>query len=148
MRPDKKAGSQAFVNQFMVIALVAICGCSSIGLGSAVWMRHQISVAANANKALEASIADLERQIEEADAAISAEQDPAVLSRRNSEWQLGLVPPAETQLRRVPDDTVMRLASLHNRKLFGDGPAMVSLRVALAHRHRLNPHVEGLHLKL
>jgi hypothetical protein len=132
MRPDKKAGSQAFVNQFMVIALVAICGSATIGLGT-VWMRHQISVAANANKALEASIADLERQIEEADAAISAEQDPAVLSRRNSEWQLGLVPPAETQLRRVPDDTVMRLASLHNRKLFGDGPAMVSLRVALAH---------------
>jgi hypothetical protein len=132
MRPDKKAGSQAFVNQFMVIALVAICGSSTIGLGT-VWMRHQISVAANANKALEASIADLERQIEEADAAISAEQDPAVLTRRNAEWQLGLVPPAETQLRRVTEDSVMRLASLHNRKLFGDGPATVSLRVALAH---------------
>jgi Tfp pilus assembly protein PilN len=130
MRPDKRHGSQAFVNQFMAMALVAICGCSTIGLGT-VWMRHQISVAANANKALEASIADLERQIEEADAAISAEQDPAVLARRNSEWQLGLVPPAETQLRRVPDDTVMRLASLHNRKLFGDGPATVSLSVAL-----------------
>ena len=132
MRPDKKAGSQAFVNQFMVIALVAICGCSTIGLGT-VWMRHQISIAANANKALEASIADLERRIEEADAAISAEQDPSVLTRRNTEWQLGLVPPDETQLRRVPDDTVMRLASMHNRKLFGDGPATVSLRVALAH---------------
>jgi hypothetical protein len=132
MRPDKKAGSRAFVNQFMVIALVAICGCSTIGLGT-VWMRHQISLAANANKALEASIADLERQIEEADAAISAEQDPAVLTRRNTEWQLGLVPPAETQLRRMPEDTVMRLASMHNRKLFGDGPATVSLRVALAH---------------
>jgi hypothetical protein len=132
MRPDKKSGSQAFVNQFMVIALVAICGCSTIGLGT-VWMRHQISVAANANKSLEASIADLERQIEEADAAISAEQDPSVLTRRNVEWQLGLVPPAETQLRRMPDDTVMRLASMHNRKLFGDGPATVSLSVALAH---------------
>jgi hypothetical protein len=132
MRPNKKGGSQAFVNQFMVIALVAICGCSTIGLGT-VWMRYQISVAANANKALEASIAGLERQIEEADAAISSEQDPAVLTRRNSEWQLGLVPPAEVQLRRVPDDTIMRLASMHNRKLFGDGPATVSLRVALAH---------------
>jgi hypothetical protein len=132
MRPDKNSGSRAFVNQFMVIALVAICGCSTIGLGT-VWMRHQISVAANANKAIEASIADLERRIEEADAAISAEQDPAVLTRRNVEWQLGLVPPAETQLRRIPDDTVMRLTSQHNRKLFGDGPATVSLRVALAH---------------
>jgi Tfp pilus assembly protein PilN len=132
MRPGKKGASQAFVNQFMVIALVAICGCSTIGLGT-VWMRHQISIAANANKVLESSIADLDRRIEEADAAISAEQDPAVLNGRNVQWQLGLVAPAETQLRRVPDDTVMRLASLHNRKLFGDGPATVSLSVALAH---------------
>jgi hypothetical protein len=132
MRPDRKGGSNAFVNQFMVFALVAICGCSSIGLAT-VWMRHQISVAANTNKALEASIADLERRIEEADAAISAEQDPAVLTRLNTEWQLGLVPPAETQLRRVTVDTVMQLASKHNRRLFGDGPATVSLRVALAH---------------
>jgi hypothetical protein len=34
---------------------------------------------------------------------------------------------------RISDDTVMRLAALHNRKLFGEGPATVSLRVALAH---------------
>ena len=132
MRSDRKSSSSAFVNQFMVVALVAICGCSTIGLGT-VWMRHQISVAANANKALEASIADAERQIEETDAAVAAEQDPAVLYRRNADWHLGLVPPDETQLRRVPDDTVTRLASLRNRKLFGDGPAAVSLRIALAH---------------
>jgi outer membrane murein-binding lipoprotein Lpp len=132
MRPDKKAGSQAFVNQFMVIALVAICGCSTIGLGT-VWMRHQISIAANANRTLEASIADLERQVEEADAAISAEQDPAVLTRRNAEWHLGLVPPGETQVHRVTEDTILRLATNHNSKLFGEGPATVSLRVALAH---------------
>jgi hypothetical protein len=132
MRPDKKKGSQAFVNQFMVIAMVAICGCSTIGLGT-VWMRHQITVAANANRDLEAQIALSERQIEETEAAISAEQDPAVLNRRNAEWRLGLVQPAETQVHRIPDDTVTRLAQMHNRKLFGEGPATVSLRVALAH---------------
>jgi len=132
MRTGNKDGSRAFVNQFMVYALVAICGCASIGLGT-VWMRHQISLAANANKALEASIADLERRIEETDAAISAEQDPAVLNRRNSDWHLGLVPPGETQVRRVGEDPVMRLAALHNRKLFGEGPATISLQVALAH---------------
>jgi Tfp pilus assembly protein PilN len=137
MRQDRKAGSQAFVNQFMVIALVAICGCSTIGLGT-VWMRHQISIAANENKALETKIAECDRQIEEAGAAISAEQDPAVLNSRNTQWQLGLSAPAETQLRRESDDTVMRLMSKHNRKLFGDGPAVVSLPtsvrgVALAH---------------
>jgi hypothetical protein len=132
MRTGEKAGSQAFVNQFMVYALVAICGSASIGLGT-VWMRHQISIAANANKVLESSIADLERRVEETDAAIAAEQDPAVLNRRNVDWQLGLVPPQETQVRRVPDDPVMLLTAMHNRKLFGEGPATVSLQVALAH---------------
>jgi hypothetical protein len=132
MLTSKKAGSQAFVNQFLVYTLVAICGSATIGLGT-VWMRHQISVAANENKVLEASIEDLDRRIEEADAAIAAEQDPAVLNRRNAEWHLGLVPPGETQVRRVSEDPVMRLASLHNRKLFGEGPATVSVSLALAH---------------
>jgi hypothetical protein len=131
MRTARKASSQAFVNQFMVYALVAICTSASIGIGT-VWMRHQISLAANENKVLEASIADVERRIEETDASISAEQDPAVLNRRNTEWQLGLVPPGETQVRRISEDPVMRLASMHNRRLFGDGPATVSLSVALA----------------
>jgi hypothetical protein len=90
-------------------------------------------VAANANRDLEAQISLSERQIEETEAAISAEQDPAVLNRRNAEWHLGLVPPGETQVHRIPDDTVTRLAAQHNRKLFGEGPATVSLRVALAH---------------
>ncbi|HXQ80654.1 MAG TPA: hypothetical protein VN775_05045 [Opitutaceae bacterium] len=132
MRTTKKASTGAFVNQFLVYALVAICGSASIGLGT-VWMRHQISVTANTNKVLEASIADLERRIEETDAAIAAEQDPAVLNRRNSDWRLGLVPPGETQVRRVSEDPLARLAALHNRTLFGEGPATVSLRVALVH---------------
>jgi hypothetical protein len=132
MRTDKKMKSRAFVNQFMVYALVAICGSASIGLGT-VWIRHQISIAANANKVLEASIADLERRIEETDAAISAEQDPAVLNRRNVEWHLGLVAPEEVRVHRFPDDPVARLAAVQNRKLFGEGPATVNLRVALEH---------------
>ena len=132
MRSDKRSNSRAFVNQFMVIALVAICGCSTIGLAT-VWMRHQITVAANANRDLEAQIALSERQTEETEAAISAEQDPSVLNRRNADWHLGLVPPGETQVHRIADDTVIRLTAMHNSKLFGEGPATVSLRVALAH---------------
>lgn len=131
MRTERKSSSQAFVNQFMVYTLVAIFGSASIGLGT-VWMRHQISIAANENKALEATIADLERRVEETDAAIAAEQDPSVLNRRNAEWRLGLVQPGETQVRRVSEDPISRLAEMHNRKLFGEGPATVSLRVALA----------------
>jgi hypothetical protein len=132
MHTGQKRGNQAFVNQFVAFALVAICESASIGLG-AVWMRHQISVTANENKVLEASIAVLERRIEETDAAIAAEQDPAVLNRRNSEWRLGLSAPGETQVRRVADDGVARLEAKHNRTLFGEVPANVSIRVALAH---------------
>ena len=132
MRTGSHSGSRAFVNHFMVYALVAICTSASIGLGT-VWMRHQISVAANENKVLEAAVADLDRRIEETDAAIAAEQDPAVLNRRNTDWNLGLVAPVETQVRRISEDPVLRLASLHNRKLFGEVPATVSLQVALAH---------------
>ncbi|HTU03137.1 MAG TPA: hypothetical protein VMG58_15010 [Candidatus Sulfotelmatobacter sp.] len=132
MRTGRETSADAFVNQFLVYALVAICGSASIGLGT-VWMRHQISIAANTNKVLETSIADLERRIEETDAAIAAEQDPAVLNRRNAEWRLGLVPPGETHVRRITEDPIMRLAAIHNRTLFGERPATVSLRVALVH---------------
>jgi hypothetical protein len=132
MRTSKDAGSSAFVNQFMVFAMVAICTSASIGLG-AVWMRHQISVVANENKVLEASIADVERHIEETGAAIAGEQDPATLIQKNSEWRLGLVAPVETQVRRVTEDPVSRLVAIQNRNLFGEGPATVSVRVALAH---------------
>jgi len=132
MRTERQTGSRAFVNQFMVYALVAICGSASIGLGT-VWMRHQISLVANENKVLEASIADVGRRIEETGAAIAAEQDPTVLNRKNVEWRLGLVPPGETQVRRVAEDPVARLAAIQNRRLFGEGQATISLQVALAH---------------
>lgn len=132
MRTSGDTGSRAFVNQFMVYALVAICGSATIGLGT-VWMRHQISVAANENKVLEASIADVERRIEETNASIAAEQDPTVLNQKNSQWRLGLVPPGETQVRRVTEDPVARLAAIQNSRLFGEGQATINLRVALAH---------------
>jgi len=132
MRTRGNTGARAFVNQFMVYALVAICSSASIGLGT-VWMRHQISLVANENKDLEAAIAKVEHQIEETDAAIASEQDPAVLNRKNSEWRLGLVPPGETQVRRVTEDPVARLFAIQNRKLFGEGQATINLKVALAH---------------
>jgi hypothetical protein len=132
MRTRGKTGAGAFVNQFMVYALVAICSSASIGLGT-VWMRHQISLVANENKDLETAIAKVEHQIEETDAAIAAEQDPAVLNRKNTEWRLGLVPPGETRVRRVTEDPVARLFAIQNRKLFGEGQATINLKVALAH---------------
>jgi hypothetical protein len=118
----------AFVNQILACSLVAICLSGSIGLGT-VWMRHQISIAANANRLLEARIADVERRAEEVSAATAAERDPAALGRRNTEWHLGLVAPEETRTQRITEDPLRHLAANHNP--FGDGSTAVTFRLAL-----------------
>ena len=130
-----KFSNHAFVNQLLVYTLVMICFSGSIGLGT-VWMRHQMSLTANATKVLDARIADLDRRLSETKAEMEAEQDPVLLKQRNAEWHLGLVPPTPDQIVRLPGDPVMRLAAKHNRGLFNDGvtPVTVNLRVAdLAH---------------
>ena len=126
-----RSSNHAFVNQLLVYTLVMICFSGSIGLGT-VWMRHQISLTANATKVLNARIAEVERQVSETTAVIEREQDPAILKQRNAEWHLGLVNPTKEQFVDVPGDAVRRLASKHNRGLFTDGvtPVTVSLRVA------------------
>jgi hypothetical protein len=128
-----KASNHAYVNQLLVYTLVMICFSGSIGLGT-VWMRHQISLAANATKVLDARIAELDRRLNETKAVLEAEQDPAVLKQRNAEWHLGLVQPNPDQIVHLPGDSVMRLAAKRNRGLFNDGvtPVTVSLRVAAA----------------
>ena len=130
MRPTS---NHAFVNQLLVYTLVMICFTGSLGLGT-VWMRHQISLAANATKVLDARIAELDRRLNETKAVLEAEQDPAILKQRNTEWHLGLVQPAAEQIVRLAGDPVLRLAAKHNRGLFNDGvtPVTVSLRVAVA----------------
>ena len=126
-----KISNHAFVNQLLVYTLVMICFSGSIGLGT-VWMRHQISLTANATKVLDARIAELDRRLDETKTVLEAEQDPVVLKHRNAEWHLGLVQPTADQIVRLPGDPVMRLAAKHNRGLFNDGvaPVTVSLRVA------------------
>ena len=128
-----RTSNHAFVNQMLVYTLVMICFTGTIGLGT-VWMRHQISLTANAAKVIDARIAELDRRLNETKAVMEAEQDPAILKRRNAEWRLGLVAPSQTQVVRVPGDPVMRLAAKRNRGLFTDGvaPVTVSLRVAAA----------------
>ena len=126
-----KTSNHAFVNQLLVYTLVMICFSGSIGLGT-VWMRHQISLTANATKVLDAQIAEVERRVNETTTVIETEQDPAILKRRNDEWHLGLVQPGQAQIVRVTGDPVMKLAAKRNRGLYSDGvvPVTVSLRVA------------------
>lgn len=126
----KTSSTSAFVNQFLVWLLVTLCFSGSIGLGT-VWMRHQISATANANRLLQARIADLQRHLDETTAAIEGEQGSDVLRRRNAEWRLGLMPVTDAQVVRVTEDPVMRLAQRHNRDLFNDSVPAISFRVAL-----------------
>ena len=106
----KASTSQGFINQLLVYTLVMICFSGSIGLGT-VWMRHQISITANATKQLDARLSAIERHLTEATAAAEIERDTNVLLRRNSEWKLGLVPPTQAQIVHVTEDPVIRLAA-------------------------------------
>jgi hypothetical protein len=125
----KTLSSHGFVNQLLVYSLVMIGFSGSIGLGT-VWMRHQISMAANSTKLLTARIADVERHLAEATAAAESERDANVLLRRNVEWKLGLVPPRQAQIVYVSGDPVTHLAANRNRGRFGDGVVNISLPLA------------------
>lgn len=127
----KTSAAHGLVNQVLVYTLVGIGLSSSIGVG-AVWMREQISLTANANKVLEARIADLTRRCEETTTAIAQEQDATVLLQRNTLWGIGLVPPQEGQVQRVTEDPTIRMEAKRNSGMYRDtaAAATVSFRVA------------------
>jgi hypothetical protein len=125
----KTTDTHAFVNQFLVWLLVTFSCSGSIGLGL-VWMRHQISATANANRKLEARIADVQRHIDETKTKIEGEQSSDVLRARNADWHLGLAPRAETQVVHVTEDPVLRLAQRGNRDLFTDRAPAISFQLA------------------
>ncbi|HEX2853177.1 MAG TPA: hypothetical protein VHO24_08065 [Opitutaceae bacterium] len=128
-----KNNSHAFINQLLVCLLVTFCFSGSIGLGT-VWMRHQISLTANANKALEQRIAEVERHLAETATFIETEQSNDVLRARNTQLRLGLVAPCEAQFVRVTQDPDRHLAAKRNRGLFDDSaltPAPVKLTLAV-----------------
>jgi hypothetical protein len=122
MRPN----NHAFVNQFVIYTLVAICFSGSIGLGT-VWMRHQISLTANANKELEMRLAELKRHLAETATAIETEQSPAVLMQRNTRMNLGLISPV---VQSVAESPTQRLMGKNSRALLNDRALPVSFRLA------------------
>ena len=130
MRTSPTNSTQAFVNQLLIYTLGMICFSGTIGLAT-VWMRHQISLTANANRAYEARINEIERRLSETSTAIAGEQDPAVLLQRNTEWRLGLLPPSQAQVVHVTEDPVVHLVSKRNGGLFGDTAIAVSLPSSL-----------------
>ena len=126
----KTSDTQAFVNQLLICFLVTICAGGSIGLGT-VWMRNQISVVANANRALAAQIVDVERRVAATKSLVDVEQSQEMLRQRNAEWHLGLVLVSDSQVISVSEDPTRALVARGNRGLFNDRPASVSFRVAL-----------------
>jgi hypothetical protein len=97
-----KKNSSAFANQLLVCLLVTIGFGGSIGLGT-VWMRHQVSVTANANKVIAAKLDDVERKIEEMTTVLETEKRPEVLRQLNQDFRLGLVRIDEVPV--VPSET-------------------------------------------
>ena len=113
----KTSTANAFINQLLVYTLVMLVFTGSIGFGT-VWLRHEISLAANRNKLLQADLAEVQRQIDQFTAEIAAAKNPDTLIRLNSEMRLGLVPPREEQSEHVAVDVGQRLAAKRTQDLF------------------------------
>ena len=114
------------MNQFVIYTLLTICFTGSIGLGT-VWMRHQISITANANKVLEARLAELKRHLAETNTAIEIQQSPAVLRQRNASMNLGLILP---EVQSVTESPTLRLVAKSSRALLNDRAVPVTFRLA------------------
>jgi hypothetical protein len=109
--------ANAFINQLLVYTLVMLVFTGSIGFGT-VWLRHEISLAANRNKLLQADLAEVQRQLDQFTAEIAAAKNPDTLIRLNAEMRLGLVPPREEQSEHVAVDVEQRLAAKRTQDLF------------------------------
>ena len=126
----KTTYTRAFANQLLVCLLVSFGFGGSIGLGT-VWVRHQNALLAKSNRALEARIADVQRQIAAMTSLVEGEQSFDVLRRRNADWRLGFAFPTEAQVQQVIEDPVMRLARRHGSELLNDRVVPVTIRLAM-----------------
>lgn len=118
--PDMRATrrrSAPVVNGLFLGTLVLLAYLGAIGFGM-VWFRHQISVAANANRGLEQQIVEVRRDVNEVGAEIAYALNPQQLIRKNAEFGLNLMRPRESQVRRVTEDVERRLASKRFQQLF------------------------------
>jgi hypothetical protein len=111
-----RSTANAFVNQLLVYTLVMLVFTGSIGFGT-VWLRHEISLAANRNQNLQARLAEVQRHLDQVTAEIAAAQNPDALIRLNSEMRLGLVPPRPEQSEHVAGDVGQRLAAKRSQDL-------------------------------
>jgi hypothetical protein len=98
----------AGVLAMMTLMMVGYVGAIAF---TTVWLRHRISVAANASRVLEVQMAEVQRRIDGLNADIARAESPAQLLQQNVALGLNLVRPAEQQIVRSADDVERRLAA-------------------------------------
>jgi len=112
-----KSPTSAFINQLLVYTLVMLVFTGSIGFGM-VWLRHEISLAANRDKNLQAHLDDVQRHLDQLTAEIAAVQTPDALIRLDSSLRLGLDTPRQEQIEYVAANVEQRLAAKRNAGIF------------------------------
>ena len=118
----KPPPATAHVNRLIALTLLLLVFSGSLGLG-AVWVRQEISQTANRSRALVAKVADVERRLDEVNAAVAAAVNPDALLKQNQAMRLGLASPREIQVVRVEGSPELRLAQKRNREIFDTAAA-------------------------
>jgi hypothetical protein len=113
----KKSPASAFINQLLVCALGMLVFSGSIGFGT-VWLRHEISLAANRNKNLQTHLDEVQRHLDQITAEIAALQTPDALIRLDSSLRLGLDTPRQEQIEYVTTDPEQRMAARRDSNVF------------------------------
>jgi len=126
-RPTKKAASP--VNRLLLATILLLAFAGSIGLGT-VWLRHEISAVAEANKQMQQRIVEVQRRTAATNAEIAAALNPEVLLTQNSALRLGLGMPRDYQIVSVAEPVEVRLAAKRNADRFA--PTLVSTSFPLA----------------
>ena len=126
-----KNNSQAFVNQLLVCLLVTMTFGGSLGLGM-VWMRHQISLTAKANRVFLAEIDEVNRRSDDIEALVRSEQRPELLRQLNLEFRLGLVPMNEIRVQHVTENVTQRLVEQATRWSFPPDARETPITVKIA----------------
>jgi|GEM_PF-200065 len=122
----KPPPAHALVNRVILLTLCALMLGGSLGLG-AVWMRQEISQAANESRTLQVKIADVERRLDEVNAQVASAVNPHALLRQNEAMRLALAAPREPQVVRVGESPELRLAAKRNREVFSVSAASFEL---------------------
>jgi hypothetical protein len=128
-----KKNSQAFVNQLLVCLLVTITFGGSLGLGT-VWVRHQMSVTAKANRALLAEISEVNRRSDDIEAHIRSEQRPELLRQLNLEFRLGLAPMNEVPVVHITENVTRRMVERANRWSYPEESGLDPITFKVAQR--------------